>query len=548
MVKLFLVEDEIAMREGIRRRIPWEEEGVDYCGEAGDGELAWPQILEKKPDIVITDIKMPFMDGLELSRLIRQELPETKIVILSGYTEFRYAQDALRIGVTEYLVKPITPRDLREVVRKLVLKIREEKQTKQEQMGLIEEEEKEKAAHQRRKFFRSLVSGDLSSHELLVLSEETGLPLRAPYYQMLLLYVQYSADLESQRRMETMLNSLEEDIPGCCLFENSVDSQAILLSAASPDELQELRDRVSAQVLSAAEASGSQPFFISTGKPVSHMSEIKESWIEAHRAGSYRFFLPPNRIVGGDIPIHDLIEESRGAASPGQIDTESLLEGESLRNAWESFLRTGTLQEIDDFIDDLFSSVGEDNVRSIIFLSYITMDSYFSMARFLKELGQDPQEISGVCGDINDVIASVATAEDAKSCLKGYLTEVIRVRDSSSSRKNHQILKDAVEYIDAHYTDEEMSLNQAALAAGLSPNRFSALFSREMGMTFIEYLIGKRMEKARELLMNTDLRSSEIAYRSGYKDPHYFSATFKKLHGLSPREYRMRGKDEHEEE
>ena len=115
MVKLFLVEDEIAMREGIKRNIPWEEIGVDFCGEAGDGELAWPAILEQRPDIVITDIKMPFMDGLQLAGLIRRELPDTRIIILSGYSEFEYAQEALRIGVTEYLLKPITPRQLREV-------------------------------------------------------------------------------------------------------------------------------------------------------------------------------------------------------------------------------------------------------------------------------------------------------------------------------------------------------------------------------------------------------------------------------------------------
>ena len=85
MVKLFLAEDEIAMREGIKRTIPWKEDGIEFCGEAGDGELAWPIILEQRPDIVITDIKMPFMDGLQLAGLIRKELPDTKIVILSGY-------------------------------------------------------------------------------------------------------------------------------------------------------------------------------------------------------------------------------------------------------------------------------------------------------------------------------------------------------------------------------------------------------------------------------------------------------------------------------
>ncbi|MCR5747507.1 MAG: response regulator, partial [Lachnospiraceae bacterium] len=103
MVKLFLCEDEIVMRDGIKKHIDWEKEGIEFVGEAADGELAYPMILEQKPDILITDIKMPFMDGLELSELVRKELPNIKIIILSGYDEFSYAQKAVSLGVTEYL-------------------------------------------------------------------------------------------------------------------------------------------------------------------------------------------------------------------------------------------------------------------------------------------------------------------------------------------------------------------------------------------------------------------------------------------------------------
>ena len=105
-IKVFLVEDEIVIRDGIRKSINWEKEGYDFAGEASDGELAYPKILKAKPDILITDIKMPFMDGLELSRLVRKELPDIKILILSGYDEFEYAKTAIKIGVTEYLLKP----------------------------------------------------------------------------------------------------------------------------------------------------------------------------------------------------------------------------------------------------------------------------------------------------------------------------------------------------------------------------------------------------------------------------------------------------------
>ena len=108
MLKVFLVEDEVVMRNGIKNNIPWESEGFQFVGEASDGELAYPLIKKEKPDILITDIRMPFMDGLELSRLVKKELPQIKIIILSGYNEFDYAKTAINIGVTDYLLKPIS--------------------------------------------------------------------------------------------------------------------------------------------------------------------------------------------------------------------------------------------------------------------------------------------------------------------------------------------------------------------------------------------------------------------------------------------------------
>ena len=108
MLKTFLVEDEVVIREMIKKMIPWEQYGFELAGEASDGEMALPLILKSKPDLLITDIKMPFMDGLTLCKLVKKELPNIKIVILSGYDDFNYAKQAISIGVEDYLLKPIT--------------------------------------------------------------------------------------------------------------------------------------------------------------------------------------------------------------------------------------------------------------------------------------------------------------------------------------------------------------------------------------------------------------------------------------------------------
>lgn len=158
MLKVFLVEDEIVMREGIKNNISWEEEGFEFVGEASDGELAYPLIQKTQPDILITDIKMPFMDGLELSRLVRQELPDTKIIILSGYDEFEYAQEAISIGITDYLVKPIAGAKLLEAVKK-VGKLVQEEQQQRLFLKTFEQERLENIQLSRQKLFRSLASG-----------------------------------------------------------------------------------------------------------------------------------------------------------------------------------------------------------------------------------------------------------------------------------------------------------------------------------------------------------------------------------------------------
>jgi two-component system, response regulator YesN len=152
MQKVFLVEDEIVMREGIKNNIQWEQEGFEFVGEASDGELAYPMILNEKPDILITDIKMPFMDGLELSRMVKKEFPNIKIIILSGYNEFDYAKQAIHIGVTDYLLKPISSAKLMEAVKKVRDIIRKENEEKK----LIEQYKKEMEEnlnHKKQRFF-----------------------------------------------------------------------------------------------------------------------------------------------------------------------------------------------------------------------------------------------------------------------------------------------------------------------------------------------------------------------------------------------------------
>ena len=171
------------------------------------------------------------------------------------------------------------------------------------------------------------------------------------------------------------------------------------------------------------------------------------------------------------------------------------------------------------------------------------MDLYFAIVSFIRDLGYDTKDLGSDFGDINTAVKSISNFNEAEEYLCEGLEKAIKLRDSNSVKKYSVVLKKVIAYIDDNFEKDDISLNTVASIANISPNHFSTIFSQEVGVTFIEYLIGKRMDKAKELLMTTNLRSSEIAYKVGYKDPHYFSFMFKKTQGMTTREYRSRGKN-----
>ena len=186
MLKVFLVEDESIVREGLKNNIPWREYGYAFTGEANDGEMALPMIRKIRPDVLITDIRMPFMDGLALSQIVVQEIPEIKIIIISGYDEFEYAQRAIRVGVEQYLLKPIT----RGALRKVLLELREKIENEREQKNYLEtfqNEMKEYEDYARRNFLERVFGGVLSARQIYEEAAKISLNLDGPCYNLILL-------------------------------------------------------------------------------------------------------------------------------------------------------------------------------------------------------------------------------------------------------------------------------------------------------------------------------------------------------------------------
>ena len=300
MIKVFLVEDEVIMRNGIKRNIPWEKEGFTFVGDASDGELAWPLIKKTQPDILITDIRMPFMNGLELSELVRKEMPDTKIIILSGYSEFDYAKQAITLGVTDYLLKPITSEKLMEVVKRVADIIREER-AQRDLLAQYQKEMQENISLEKKQLFDRIVLQDCSTREFLEQGRALGIDLTAAFYTVLLFKLMtpdesqaYSKELV---RVAERINESAESWDNLLSFDRGPEGWAFLLKAETMEQveadLKQLEERVQAMLKNNTELR----YFGGVGNTVQRLSDIRSSYQSARISFSSRFFADKSQFV-----------------------------------------------------------------------------------------------------------------------------------------------------------------------------------------------------------------------------------------------------------
>lgn len=534
MIKVFLVEDEVIMREGIRRNIDWEKEGFEFVGEASDGELAYPLIQKTEPDILITDIQMPFMDGLELSRLVKQEMPRVKIIVLTGYDEFEYAREGIRIGITEYLLKPIASARLLEAVKKVGQLVLEER----EYQRSSDQERQERLQIARQKFFRRLVMGKNPASALLQEGREIGLDLVANRYNILLFQIFAGDDpqgnMGGQEDAARDMAEMVETMPEIMMIGLGVEGWAFILKETGETTLEEIQVLFLGKIQGLMKSYDCLEFFGGLGKPVERLSELNKCFEEADHAFACRYHRGRNQIMfSSELPVQQYIKQEKDLAD---------LEVNKLdRRIVERFLKTGLRSEVPHFVDEYFDSFGEKNIESLLFRQYVIMDMYFAAVAMLEELGYKAVDLMERCGDIQEKTTVFSSVESNKECLKEVLESAIDLREAVSRKKYHSLLEQAKGYIEQHFSEEDISLNSVAASVNLSPNHFSSIFSQEAGQTFIEYLTSVRMEKAKELLRTSAMKSSEIAFAVGYKDAHYFSSIFKKTQECTPGEYRQLG-------
>ncbi|MBO4375473.1 MAG: response regulator [Lachnospiraceae bacterium] len=529
-IKVFLVEDEYVVREGIKNKIDWESNGYEFVGEAGDGELAFPMIEKHRPDIVITDIKMPFMDGLELSRLIKKEFPWMEIIILSGYAEFDYAKEAISIGVAHYLTKPINSDELLSQIDSLKERIAEKKQERSLREKYMAEMA-ENSMEEQRKLFRHMVLGDLSLSGIIELARELGIDISAGQYNILLFQVISGHHLQTEYSgsVVSIYEQMEEIAKNenALVFDRSIEGKAIVFKGDSPEDTDERLGRVISGLEELLADYEHVKYHGGAGKSVSRITELPECYRQASQAYAHRFFTSRSGIRIYAPAEHTAAETfSLSSVDPSKISRGRIVE----------FLRTGQKDEIEFFVDEFFDGFGDGALDSAMFRQYLATEYYFAVSSFVEEIGADRSGINAfdiAAGDIKD-----------KMSTRDYFIKItsgaMDIRDAGAGNRYRSVIDEVRRYIDENYSDEELSLNKLASHVNFSPNHLSAVFSAQTGMTFIKYLTDYRMNKAKELLRCTSKRGTDISYEVGYKDPHYFSYLFKRTQGVTPTQYRNR--------
>ncbi|MEA4853032.1 MAG: response regulator [Christensenella sp.] len=518
MYRIFIADDEDTIRGGIRDILESEKELYSVCGEASDGELALPMIQEMKPDILITDICMPFIDGLKLSSMVKKAMPWIHILILSGYDEFSYAQKAIEIGVDGYVLKPILAEGLKDNLKKIRVQIEEERKKILEALSRRKKEEKNRNSLLDF-YFNELVNGTIDSCEAYKRSEELGIDIVAQDYVLCYITVSKKMDMEE---LQAFFGNLLENKKEAFGFRYS-DDYILLVKGSSSEKTMESACEIVQLLKHESERILNVELSANIGAAVERISDIAKSFQKIKKSVVEADDSPEGHL------IKVLAEQDKKTLAIDFSESGSLTEK----------LRHAEISDVDKLVDCQFNVTQAEEKDSVLYRYYLLVDLIVVSVRLLKELGAEQesialQEKANNTKLLECVISYDATCEYAKD----FLMEVIRYREQQMQLPYSEEMKIAKQYIKDHYCDEGLSLHTVAQEVGFSPNHFSTVFSQQMGVTFIEYLIRYRIEKSKQLLCETDLNLNDITFQIGYSEPHYFSYVFKKYTKMTPGAYR----------
>lgn len=537
MYKVLLVEDEVLVREAIAEKIIWSDIGLTLLGACKNGKEAIEVIEQQVPDIVLTDICMPYMDGMQLSKYLYEQYPDTKIIIFSGYDEFEYAKQALQYKVEEYLLKPITAIELTEILGKLKDKMDKQRQEKDD-IKKIRGSYYKHLSTIRSQVLNDLILGNREEKEYRSEMEESGICLNKKYFKVALIdaeMIQLSEFTTGDNQNQSALlsfaiyNIVEEIITMRRLgvaFQQK-DNRTVIIFESQLNQEFEREVRVVCKMIQDKIRNHLQcKTLIGIGKRVDTLSKIYLSYEGALETISY------NYLYGYD----EIISQKEIDLYKKEIDIsiyveEILLQVKKQSNEGVNLALTQLITEIKR------AYLRKEDVFIVMQNIIIGSNELLKLAGVEKSMrkGRDEQWLRE--------FEKKKNIQEAFRLVREYLEEVIKQLYNLKADMSKKQTVLALDYIEKNYQNSELTLQVICHYLSMSPSYFSAILKKETGETFVELLTKKRMEKAKNLLTNTSLKNYEIAEKVGFSDPHYFSQTFKKYTGKTPKKYAQESRD-----
>ncbi len=533
--RFLIIDDEPIVREGISEIIDWHSHGFELVGACRDGREGIRAIEELLPDVVLTDICMPFVDGLQLAAWVAEQYPAVKTILLTGYDDFEYAQEAVKLRVTDFLLKPITADELREMLEKIRRELDIER-SQERRLKLLQQQVHESLPLLRERFLNRLVRAELHPSEVQRRLDFLELVLPGPAYLALICDLDGSEDPEQLLGLavQNIVTQVATGFPGAVAFSTPGEQSVVVLSAG--DEAATLSRGLECAELIAERVSRelARTVSIGVGEPGSGFAAVPASYAQATTALEQRLVRGPAQIITAEqlgAPLRPSVQSPDSDARVAYV------------RAVKTADRVAAAAALDAVVGALRRSDADTETR------YLTMQRLLADALSgletlgLDALGFDPLGLDGSAPDGGQgnpfvAIARMKTLDEIQEWFRRFQERAWTVLNQRQRSHSHAKAEAAEEYIRANAHRPDLSLSAVCGALSVSKSYFSPLFKEHTGKTFVEYLTDLRVERAKELLLRDPLKSYEVAERVGFRDAHYFSLTFKKTTGVSPTEFR----------
>ncbi len=526
MYRIYLADDNDLFRESLIQTIHWEELGCSLVGNARDGETAGKEISELEPDIVLLDIRMPGMSGLELASLLKSRGFDGRIIIITGYSDFAYAQKSIRIGVFDYLLKPIDDSELESVIRKAMADLDEKRERRVEShfAGLTERKSEATATKEIESMLQRALSGDeevleemnravnaqicYTRYELFRISPDRPDLVAGQSVEVWNRYVRGLLDTRRNDSFTVYYASHDNAMFALVLFRKFDDAKDYDIEAV----------RLANQAYEKSVEENSD-VCISISRCHESLGNLQDALREAAFSYDSRFFIENRHIIhynslksnsmSNIYPIMQKVEEFYGLlrSNPKEI-------GKSL-----------------DEIEIMFHAGG---YFDLPVLRNILGNMAIMINMMLAEYGEEEEGASLNVGNIVLEMDAVGTLDEAFRILRKYAVKIVVQAQESAEDTNGTVTTKIMSYLEAHYA-EHIGLQDACDYVGLSRGHVSRLLKSATGESFVTLLNRIRIEKAREMLATHEYKVYEVAEATGFSNYAYFYQAYKKYTGLSPK-------------